>query len=42
LHDELVERYLVEDYEAAWICQEKLKNIGIDIDEWERESNART
>ncbi len=42
LHDELVERYLVEDYEAAWVCKEKLKNIGIDIDEWERESNART
>jgi transposase len=42
LHDELIRHYLVEDYETPWICKEKLKNIGIDIDEWERESNART
>ena len=42
LHDQLAEHYLVEDYEAAWVCKEKLKNIGFDIDEWERESNART
>lgn len=34
---ELVEHYDVEDDDAGWLCVEKLRNYGIDLEKWENE-----
>ena len=33
--DNLVERYQIEDADAAWLCTYKLKEQGFDITKWE-------
>ena len=36
--DGLEKRYLVsENVEKAWVCTEKLKKIGVNLEDWERE-----
>lgn len=39
--DELIERYVMDDSDDVWLCTRKLKEYGIDIEEWnkEREQN---
>ena len=35
---ELINRYELEDSDAAWLCTQKLKDVeGIDLDEWAKE-----
>lgn len=34
---ELVERYELENSDEIWLCTRKLKEIGIDIEEWHEE-----
>lgn len=34
--DELCTRYEMPDEDAPWICIQKLKDSGIDLDEWEK------
>lgn len=38
-HRELIRRYELYDSQGddAWLCQRKLKEAGIDIDQWDRE-----
>lgn len=36
-HQDLLDYYKLRDEDAVWLCQQKLKEIGVDIDEWERE-----
>ena len=35
--DELIKRYEFEDFDKIWICTEKLKNYGVNLEEWEEE-----
>lgn len=35
--DELAARYEMEDSDNAWLCTQKLKEYGIDIEQWEKE-----
>lgn len=35
--DELTDRYEMDKDEAPWLCTYKLKDYGIDLEEWERE-----
>lgn len=35
--DKLVERYVMDDSDQPWLCTYKLKEIGIDLDEWRKE-----
>jgi hypothetical protein len=37
LHDEMVRHYLISPQDAAWVCKEKLKRIGVDVDKWYEE-----
>ena len=34
----LIGRYQLEDTDSIWLCTLKLKDIGIDIEEWERQN----
>lgn len=34
--DNLVERYQMEDEDAAWLCTYKLKEQGFDISKWDK------
>ena len=34
---DLVNRYHLDDSDAAWLCTWQLKEYGIDLEEWERE-----
>lgn len=34
---DLVNRYHLDDADAAWLCTRQLKEYGIDLEEWERE-----
>ena len=36
--DELIARYQLDNEDAAWLCTYKLKEYGIDINEWFNES----
>ena len=42
--DELVHRYVMDDEDDVWLCTRKLKEYGIDLEEWnkEREQNETT
>lgn len=42
-HRALIRRYETYDsaWEDAWICQRKLKEAGIDIEQWDREFDPR-
>ena len=35
--DELVARYEMDDSDMAWLCTRKLKDAGIDIEEWNKD-----
>jgi cupin superfamily acireductone dioxygenase involved in methionine salvage len=35
--DELIKRYEFDDSDRIWICTEKLKDYGIDLEEWAKE-----
>lgn len=37
--DDLVKRYEMEYDDSVWLCTHKLKELGIDISEWEKERN---
>ena len=42
LHRELRSYYAAEDYEEmGWIYREKLKNIGVDVEDWYKELKLR-
>lgn len=34
---DLINRYHLDDADAAWLCTRQLKEYGIDLEEWERE-----
>lgn len=34
----LTDRYLMDDTDTVWLCTRKLKDAGIDISEWSKES----
>ena len=36
--DALIERYQLEECDKAWICTEKLKEMGVDIESWDAEN----
>lgn len=35
--DILVERYVMDNSDQPWLCTYKLKEIGIDLEEWRKE-----
>lgn len=35
--DNLVERYMIDDDDQAWLCTHKLNNYGINIEKWNDE-----
>lgn len=35
--DDLVNRYEMEQGDKVWLCTHKLKELGIDIEKWDRE-----
>lgn len=37
---ELIRRYEMEDSDGVWLCTKKLKDLGIDLEAWEKESMA--
>lgn len=37
--DELIDRYVMDDSDQPWLCTYKLKEIGIDLEEWRKEKN---
>lgn len=37
VHQDMLDYYKMRDEDTAWLCDRKLKEIGVDIDEWERE-----
>lgn len=41
LHAELLEWYKLPNTDDGWLCKKKLKDIGVDIDEWIREDTIR-
>lgn len=40
-HKALVEYYQMPD-DGAWLCQRKLKDIGVDVEEWNKEVDDET
>lgn len=34
----LLSRYEMEESDRVWLCTKKLKDLGIDLDEWRKES----
>ena len=40
IHQEMLDHYEMCDNDAAWLANQKLKDIGVDIDAWEKELNA--
>lgn len=40
-HKALIEYYQMPD-DGAWLCQRKLKDIGVDVEEWNKEVNDET
>lgn len=40
IHQELLDHYDMCEDDAPWLAHQKLKGIGVDIDEWEKELNA--
>ncbi len=41
LHKELLDWYQLPTTDDGWLCKIKLKEIGVDIDEWIREDTIR-
>ena len=40
--DELIERYDLEEKDSAWLCTMKLKDYGVDIEEWNNSKDGDT
>lgn len=40
-HKALIEYYQMPD-DGAWLCQRKLKDIGVNVEEWNKEVNDET
>lgn len=40
LHEELIEYYQLDEQDGAWLCNHKLLEYGIDLDEWYKEKEA--
>ena len=40
--DELIERYDLEEKDSAWLCTMKLKDYGVDIEEWNNDKDGDT
>lgn len=40
LHGQILRDYMVLNDEAAWVCRQKLKNIGVDVKAWWEEDEA--
>ena len=39
IHDSLVSYYEMEDSDDAWICMQKLKDMGVDVEAWNKEES---
>lgn len=39
--DELLEWYEMDFSDEAWLCSHKLKEIGVDVEEWNKERGGR-
>ena len=37
--DALVKRYEMDEEDKVWLCTQKLKDYGIDIEQWDKERN---
>lgn len=37
--DELINHYEMDESDRLWLCTEKLKGIGVDIEQWQKERN---
>lgn len=42
IHDGLIKHYELENSDAPWLFMEKLKNIGVDVEEWNKEDEDDT
>lgn len=40
IHRQLRERYEVQEETTAWVCRQKIKELGIDLSKWEKEEDA--
>lgn len=40
VHEELIEYYQMEEQDGPWLCNRKLQEYGIDLDEWYKEKEA--
>lgn len=40
-YEELLKYYQLSTDDAGWLCEQKLKDIGVDVDEWIREDSIR-
>ena len=38
--DALVKRYEIDEGDAVWLCTHKLKEYGLDIEEWNKEADG--
>lgn len=41
LHEEMIQHYMVESADAAWVCRDKLKQIGVDVVKWYEEDERK-
>lgn len=41
LHDEMIQHYMIDSEDAAWVCREALKNIGVDVKQWYEEDERK-
>ena len=38
---DLIDRYEMEDSDKVWLCTYKLKSMGIDLEQWEKENRKK-
>ena len=41
LHGQILREYMVQENEAAWVCREALKKIGVDVKAWYEEDERK-
>lgn len=41
LHEEMIQHYMIDSEDAAWVCREELKNIGVDVKQWYEEDKLK-
>jgi hypothetical protein len=41
IHQDMIDHYELRDDDAPWLAGHMLKEIGVDIDEWEKELNDK-